>query len=336
MSAKRQAQESKSVPVYVVHGAEAFLKRQAITEIIDRLLGDADRSMAVSEYDGSAASLELATVLDDLRTLPFMSNYRLVIVYDADSFITRYRQDLEEYIENPSSTGVLVAECRSFPGTTRLAKRVRAAGEIVKCEQLAARSVPSWLVDRCGSVYGIKLDPPAASMLCELIGDDLGLLDAELHKLSLYVGGRGRITVSDVKSLTDHYREEKVWGILSAIAAGDQSLALQLWEEVWQTDRAASARAISGIAFSVRKLLNAKRAQESGASLYELSRMLWCDERQARAEISAFSADQLEAMLCRLLEADVAAKTSLASVRSSVEAFIIEMCSKGQTRRATG
>src|ERR1051325_5813762 len=124
---------SGPAPVYVVHGAEAFLKRQAVTEIIDKVLGNADRSLAFSEYDGSAW-VELASVLDDLRTLPFLAERRLVFVRDADTFITNHRQALEDYLENISPTGVLLIECRSFPGNTRLAKRAAAIGESIKCE----------------------------------------------------------------------------------------------------------------------------------------------------------------------------------------------------------
>jgi len=335
MAAEPKTQSRGHLPVYVVHGPEVFLKRQQVSDIIQGVLGDANRAMAVSEYDGSSASLELAAVLDDLRTLPFMTGHRVVIVYDADTFITRYRQDLETYVEDPSPTGVLLMECRSFPGNTKLAKRVQKIGQAVKCEQISARSIPSWLLDRCKGQYRLKLDPAAATLLCNLIGDDLGLLDGELQKLSLYIGQRDRITVSDVQALTGHTREEKVWGILAAVAGGNQAQALQLWEEVWQTDRAASARALAGIAFTVRKLLNAKRAQEAGASLRELAGILFCDPRRAEAELSAFSADQLEEMLCRLLQADVAAKTSLASVRSSVEAFIVQMCGKRRRRQAS-
>jgi len=39
-------------------------------------------------------------------------------------------------------------------------------------------------------------------------------------------------------------------------------------------------------------------------------------------------------MLTRLLEADVAGKTGAASVRSSIEAFIVEMCGRRASRRA--
>lgn len=66
-----------------------------------------------------------------------------------------------------------------------------------------------------------------------------------------------------------------MWGIVSAIGEGDEKKALALWEEVCQTDRAAEARAVGGIAFTVRRLLKAKRAEEAGATSGELMRELW-------------------------------------------------------------
>jgi len=233
---------------------------------------------------------------------------------------------------------VLLIECKTLPANTRLYKRVRAVGQVCKCDPIKRSAIPAWLVSRCRDAWGVQLDARAAAMLCELTGQDLGLLDAELQKLALYVGERRRITARDVEAAVGHHREEKVWGILSAVAAGDQARAMTLWEEVWQTDRAAPARAIGGIAFTVRRLLAAKRAQATGASMRELAGILmrFGDDDRLRAELAAFSTEQAQGMLCKLLDADVAAKTGLASVRSSIEAFIVELCRTTRTRQVTG
>jgi DNA polymerase III subunit delta len=269
--AARAPSKSGILPVYVVHGPEAFLKRQALTGILDRLLAGSDRSLALSEYDGSG-NPQLASVLDDLRTLPFLSQRRVVLVRDADSFITNNREALEDYLDHPSSTGVLVMEARSFPGTTRLAKRASAIGECIKCEPVAARNVPSWLIGRARDAYGLKMDTAAATLLLECVGEDLGILDSELQKLGLYAGQRKEVRAADVQACVGHTREEQVWGILSAISAGDEARAISLWEQVWETDRAAQGRAIGGIAYKVRQLLSAKRAEEAGAPSAELAK----------------------------------------------------------------
>jgi len=317
---------------------DVFLRRRALAGLIDRLLGDADRSLALSEYNASETMPILAEVLDELRTLPFLTNRRVVVVREADGFITRYRGDLEEYLDSPSPPGVLILDCKSLPSNTRLYKRIAGAGEVVDCKPLKPTAIPAWLVEHCRLEYDKRLDPKAANLLCDQIGNDLGLLDAELAKLALYVGDRPAIGPAEVEKLTGRYREEQVWGILSAIAAGNRAKALELWEEVWQTDKAASARAIGGLAYTVRRLLAAKQAQQTGASIDELRKtmMIWRDDDRLNRELNAFTAEQIEWMLTRLLDADVAGKTGAASVRSSIEAFIIDMCQQRTPRRATG
>ncbi len=335
MESNKKSGPEPPAPIYAVCGGEAFLKREALASLTGRVLGDADRALALSEYDGSAG---LAEVLDDLRTLPFLAARRVVVLRDADPFITRWRGELEAYAENPSPTGVLLIECKSMPATTRLCKRIQAIGEVIKCEPLKGRAIGGWLTSRAREAHGCRLDGRAAELLRALIGDDLGLLDAELQKLAIYVSPRTQIEPRDVEALAAPAREEQVWGIVSAIAAGDESRALRLWEDVWQTDAAASARAIAGIAFTVRRLLNAKRAEAGGASVQELARILmrWGDPQEVKRELSAFTVEQVEGMLCELLEADVAAKTGGVGVRTSVERFIVASCRSRRGRRATG
>ncbi len=325
-----------TAPIYAVCGAEEFLKRQAVERITRNVLGNADPALALSEYDGAPAPPELASVLDDLRTLPFLADRRLVIVRDADRFITLYREALEEYAAGPSPTGVLLMECKSLPGNTRLAKQIAKVGQVVKCDPLKQFEVSGWLTRHCKDAYGLQIEQRAATKLIDLVGTELGLLDCELQKCRIYISGRTQIMLADVETLVGQQREEQIWGLLTAIGAGDERQALQIWEEVCQTDRAAEARAVGGIAFTVRRLLKAKRAEEAGASASELKSILWTrDDQQARREVAAFTTAQVEEMLVRLLETDVAAKTGLASVQSSIEKFIIEMSHRpGAQRKA--
>ena len=334
MPSRKSSSADRLPLVIAVCGQETFLKLQAINEITERVLGGMDRGLALSEHDGQSA--RLADVLDDLRTLPFLSERRLVLLRDADDFISEYRSQLETYLEHPTPTGVLLMECRSFPATTRLYKRVKAVGEVIKCEPVKAREVPAWLMEQSRKTYGVQLDQRAVALLGELIGTDLGRLDSELQKLALYVGERKRIEAADVETLVGFHKEEKVWGIISAIAASDQAGALRIWEEVWQTDRAAPGRAVAGIAYTVRRLLAAHQAQQKGISLGQLAGILYTDSQTARTLLAAFSVQQAEDMLCQLLDIDVAAKTGQGSVRSGVEAFIVRNCATRKKRRATG
>jgi len=337
--ARESTSSSETIkPIYAIYGPELFLKRQAMASLTDRLLGQSDRALALSEHDGDDVALTLADVLDDVRTLPFLTERRLVIVNEADNFISQYRSDLEDYAEEPCATGVLILECTKMPANTRLYKRINTVGEVIECKAIPASKVTAWVVNRCRDAYGKQLDFRTAALLCDQIGDDLGMLDGELEKLAVYVGERRQITAADIEILCGRCREEQVWDILWAIASGNKTKAITLWEQVLQTDLAAEYRAVGGLAYSVRRLLNAKRAMEAGIPFPELKKILMCwQDDVARAQLSAYTTEDLEWMLCKLCEADAAVKNGSGSVQSSIEALIIEMCLRRSAgRRATG
>src|SRR5262245_4583732 len=117
--------KNKVRPIYVLHGDEDFLKRQVLPFLKQLGLGGDDlEGFGLSTHPGDKATL--AEVRDDLDTAPFLSQRRLVIVENADPFVTRYRASLEKYVGAPSSTGVLALDVRSWTGTTNLAKLIDA------------------------------------------------------------------------------------------------------------------------------------------------------------------------------------------------------------------
>ena len=87
---------------------------------------EADGEAAISRFPGPQT--DLADMLDELFTLPFFSKRRLVIVEDADTFVTKHRKDLEAYVEKPSASGILVLQVKQWTSTTRLAKLVDEGG----------------------------------------------------------------------------------------------------------------------------------------------------------------------------------------------------------------
>lgn len=308
LSQARQTPQSKEpAPAYAVFGPEELLRRQAIAHIIRLVLGDESQHMALAEYEGAEAAL--AEVLDDLRTIPFLAERRLVIVRDADPFISRYREELERYLSAPSPVGVLLLSCKTLASNTRLYKAIEKVGGVIRCESLSARSVPTWLVERCRTEYRKTLSTRDAELLAELIGTDLGVLDNELAKLSVYAGDRRRIQAEDIHALAGFHRHQKVFAMVDALANCDADEALALWQQVLATDRDAPYRAIGGLAWGVRQML-------SGRSF-------------GRAQASQPSQEELHDMLLGLLQADLAAKTGRASVQTAVEQFIVQRCAAG-------
>lgn len=329
------------LPVYVVYGNDDFLRGRALARVLRETIGaDRDR-MAVAEFDGDSA--ELAAVLDECRTASLLAPLRVVVVRDADGFVTANREPLERYLQSPCPTGVLVLVCRSWQRRTRLFKRVEEIGENIECTTPKGPAILGWLTQQAADAYGCRLDGAAARCLFDLVGPDLGLLDMELSKLATYVHPRTTIGRADVEALVGSSRVEKVFGITDAIGRGDAGAALALWDQVVASDRDAEYRAVGGLAYGFRKLAEAKRLMARGVPPPQVVRQLgiFKDPQSLRIELDRFSLAEWEAVLGRLLAIDLGAKTGLGSVRIGVEKLIVSLCARASkpgfhNRRAAG
>jgi DNA polymerase-3 subunit delta len=312
-------------PVYVVFGADDGLRSRGLQKLLEEIGTDG----SVSEFPANAS---LADVLDEVRTMPLLGDRRIVVVRDADPFVTAYRETLEHFLASPVPTGTLVLEPKKWPSNTRLAKLVDKIGLAVKCE-VAAKDIPALLV-RHAAKFGKQLQPTAAQAMRELIGDDEpAIYLSEIEKLVTYVGDRPAIVIEDVQALISPMRIEKIWGVTDAMADRNPSLAIALWEEVLAGDKEAQFRAVGGLAFGIRKLLRARRMIDRGVPIGQAVKDagLWGDRAMARAQ--AFSLQQLENQLARLAKIDLSSKSG-GNIRTEVQNFIVAAC--GVRSRSAG
>ncbi|MCH8964741.1 MAG: DNA polymerase III subunit delta, partial [Planctomycetes bacterium] len=312
--AKQPTANKPPCPIYVVHGPEVYLKDHALADVRHRALGADPDPLAYSHFGPNAS---LADVLDELRTLPLLAAYRLVIVADADDFIRAHREALERYCAKPSTSASLLLICNTFDKRTRLYKAVAATGRITTCEPLKGSAVTTWIVRQAQTVHHKRIDSRTAAVLRRLVGDELAMLDNELCKLSLYLGERPIITAPDVDSLIGCHREEKVFAVTDALDVGDVAGALSHWQQVLATDRAAPARALAGLAWGVRRLLEVSRQWRGGADLQALARSMYTDPQALRQRLQRVSLEQLESRQRDLLAADLDVKTGLTTVESA-------------------
>jgi DNA polymerase-3 subunit delta len=314
-------QTSTVYPVYAVLSQDRFLRNEAVAELLRAVDGEGD-SLGPTRIEGDQA--ELADVLDEVRTLSLLGDRRIVVVDDADGFIRENRRPLEEYCSSPVDSGILILICNTLPKNTRLYRIIAEKGQVVVCEAPKGRAITSWITRRAQSEYGRKVGMPAAAALREHTGDSPGALDAELAKLTAYVGSREEITPADIDALVGQHREEKVFAVTDAMSVGDVAKALASWEQVLATDRAAPGRAIAGLAWGVRRLLEARRDLDKGVSVSALARRTYTDPNVLQQRLSRVTTRQLEDQLRDLTAADHAVKIGLGTLGRSVERFIVK------------
>lgn len=258
-----KAGQSKPQRVYAVSGDEDFLRRQVRDAIVTRVLGDAEREFALTIFVGD--KLEFATVRGELDTLPFVGPARVVVVENADSFVTNSRESLERYVANPSKVGVLVLEAKTFPETTKLAKALPDAAKIACKAPKSERLVP-WCVGWAKGQFGKRLELDAAELLLELVGPQMGLLAQEIEKLATAAGEKSSITPESVSELIGRSRAANVFHILNAIGEGQPARAMKLLAEVFEEGEEPLA-VMGALTAQFRKLAAVGRLTAEGQSL---------------------------------------------------------------------
>jgi len=315
------ASDAKSV--YVLYGNDQFLLDAHRKEIVSRTIGDADPQLSLSQFDATA---DLADVLDTLRTLPFLAPQRVVIVRDADAFISANREALEEYLKTPSQTAVLVLMVSSWPKGSRLYKLVAKIGEAIECSMDPKASPARWL-RQAAAQREKKLDPDAAELLIACKGNDLAALDGEVEKLSLYAGQRETITAEDVSALVISTAGVGAFDVTNAISAGNSAAALKALAGAI-TRRGEEFRVLGMIAWHLRKVLKVKRALEAGKSAQQAcsSVRVFGNQREFAEMVRRRPMRRIEEDFRGMLRADLAMKTG-AEANAALQKLVVELCS---------
>lgn len=322
---------SRFPPCVVIFGDEEYQKSAALRSALAELLPpDVDRSMALCEYDGTRPEEDggptLARVMDDLATLPFLADRRIVVVQEADKFISTWRERLENYLARPHASATLVMICRSFMKTTRLYKAVAAVGRVHECKKLNGRALVEFVQSEFARL-GKRAAPSVAPRLVELVGAEQGVLAGEVEKLTLYALDRASVTEQDVDELVGLSREEKIFAVMDAAALGRLPQALTLWQNVLSTDPAAAFRALGGITFVLRRWLTAHTLVEEGQSPRAIAPrvMMWGREAELEQILRRLPDRTVRRLLAATADLDSQVKTGGRSIEAGVEALLLAL-----------
>ena len=251
----------------------------------------------------------------------------MVIIQDADKFVSNYRKQLERYVENPSTSGVLIFICKSWPANTRLAKLLNKVGSAIQPNAPRGRALVKWLTNQAGQ-YDKTMQLDTAAMLIDTIGTDLGRLAGEVEKLAMFCADRREIRSQDVEALCGITAQQSVFEINDLLAEGKLAQALGVLDRLLQQDRSAEFTLVGAVSWSLRRLLQARTMLDSGQSRQEILQAAKVDDpamaEKFRRQGQGLSGQKLTRLLRQLAETDLANKTGLGNVQVNLEKFIVE------------
>ncbi|MBI3323155.1 MAG: DNA polymerase III subunit delta [Candidatus Omnitrophica bacterium] len=216
---------STGKPIVLCVGPERWLRARAVEELRGRCLRPGFEEADFVRF--SEPPEDPQPLLEQLRTAPFGSPFRLIVV---DGF-ARLDPDsapwLQEALERPPDRARLVLcadECAGIPRSERI--------RVVACAPLKGRVLEEWLQERAreaGLAGG--LEPRSAALLVARVGTGLQSLAAAVEELALLAGAAGRVTEEQVRALIPPSLRETCFEILDAAAAGQVGQAQEALRE---------------------------------------------------------------------------------------------------------
>jgi DNA polymerase-3 subunit delta len=347
MSAK-----TKTNPEYVIviAGKEQTLVNDKCTEIVDKLMPTEERTTGLWVAD--ADKVTISEVLDEVRTLPFLTKRRVVVLRNATKFLSAKgnedeedkqkepeeqavaggpsnREILEKYFESPCPTGILIITVTSWPKNTRLAKKLPAIGKLIEVESPKAPELKRLLIAYTQDTYAKRLDYGTADLLVELAGDDITRLKTEIDKLAAYTANEKAITAEHVEALVGYNRMFNAFAVIDACLQKKSAEAVERLRKMFAEDKNADYTTVGAFAYHFRNLFTAKKLLQEGYNEYEAAgraRMFYNKEAKL-AQLRRLTIKQIGDQLKQLAEIDHAIKTGQAQPRIAIEQFVLKMSS---------
>ena len=292
---------------YLIVGEDELKRRTVIERLRKRMEQFGDLDFNHDQFNGESATG--SAIVDACNTLPFASEMRLVEVTDVEKLSKADADALVSYLEAPCESTLLALIGEKLAKNTRLYKAVSAVGAkaVIDCAPMK-RSELANAVRSMAVSHGFTLEPDAASLLVDLVGEDTVALDSELKKLSSAHTSNQPVSAEEVQALVARVSESKPWEFTDAFAARNAAKCIRLRKRL----ESVSPYALQAMCVTrIRELICAKSLVERGEGR-NLATVLKCQPWRVKNHLrwaSAFSMAELEHAIVSARDAEQAMKS---------------------------
>ena len=336
------------MPVHLLHG-DNFLVSQALKELQGQV--GPPEVLEANSHTLSGSRINLAEMTTICNAMPFLAEYRLVVVEgllsQAEPREGRRRADasasrgastgsgrssrsawegLPHYIEEemPPSTLLVFLE-GSLSKRNSLFQKLQPIAQVQELPTPSGEGLARWVRNRVAE-KGAQITPGAIRLLTQLVGGNLRTADNELEKLTLYARDRA-IEEGDVRLLVSQAREASIFSAVDALLEGRPAVALQLMHRL-RDDGAEFPYIVAMIARQLRLTTLARDLIDRNHGEKDIGNRLGISRdfalRKTVEQSRKHSRSSLEWLYRSLLEADLAVKRGRLEQDLALELLVSE------------
>jgi len=167
-------------PIYFLSGEEPYFIDLITKYINDNVLNDAEKSFNQTVIYGK--DTDIYTVINTAKRFPMMANHQVVIVKEAQNI--KNIDDLVHYAAAPLKSTLLVInyKYKTLDKRKKLYKALADNGVLYESKKLYDNEIPGW-INAYLKKKNRSIEPGAAALLNEYLGNDLSKIANELDKL---------------------------------------------------------------------------------------------------------------------------------------------------------
>lgn len=218
------------MPIYLITGDDERLISAQLTELVDQLVGDADRSSVYESYDFAEVQADdrdaaVAQVVNAAQTQSLFADFRVVVARHIE--VTPLDVDpLVAYLRAPAEQCHLVLTARGrVPKALNDALKKAGTAMFETTPPSKRRELVEWYKAKFVEA-GLKIDAVALEEVVEWLGQDSARLPGLLEVLASTYGTKQRLTYDDVSPFLGQAGSVQPWDLTDAIDAGDTAVGL--------------------------------------------------------------------------------------------------------------
>ena len=204
------------LPVYFLHGEEPFYMDKISLLIEETILDESQKDFNQTILYGPDTSIE--EIVNIAKRYPMMAPYQVVIVKEAQH-LSRNIEKLLSYVEHlvPTTVLVLCYKNKTLDKRKALGKYLAKQKWLFDCLSLKDYQLNDWVVNYA-KAKGLGVEPKAAILLAEFIGNDLSGISSAVSKLEVLVGEKKIITADLVHKNIGFSKDYNIFELQNALS----------------------------------------------------------------------------------------------------------------------
>lgn len=288
------AQANALKPLYLILSTQLFLRTQALDRLKARLEQEGPLDFNYHQYDAETANF--VEVVNACNTLPFASDFRLVVVLNINKAAASSLTPLVEYAQNPLDTTVLALVGETLSASSKLYKAVEKNGTVLSRKAPTKRDLPETL-KALAAQEDLTMSSAAAYALVNSAGENLDVLTLSITKIKAYIAPRTNVEVDDVADVVANTADVRVWDFFKVLFSREPRKAFSLLQDLIEVKRESVEYIMALSGSQLRDLIATKACLARGVnSQNEVAKTLGKAPWQARnliGQASLFDAKSL-------------------------------------------